>query len=224
MKSLKVNIVPKQSGSGDPSPSNVRPISGWDSVEVHISATTSGGSTITTNLPQTVYGGVLDVVSGKLTINRAVKDLGTVNWQPASSPERHIFRFYANVLDPQIAYPDSSTPTTALCEQFGAMPFGPISASDNYKFAVGTSSNNILTFIAQDYSTVEAFTTAMNGVKLVYPLATPTEITLTPTEVKTLLGSNNIWSESGTVEVEYRADSTLAYNELVAMILENIGG
>lgn len=36
MKSLKVEIVPKQSGSGDPSPSNVRPITGWDEVEVYV--------------------------------------------------------------------------------------------------------------------------------------------------------------------------------------------
>ena len=214
IKSLKVNITPKQSGSGDPSPSNVRPISGYDTVNIHVSPTTTAGdgNTYPISLGQTVYGGVLDVVSGKLTINRAVKDLGTVNWQPASSPERHIFRFYANVLDPQIAYPDSSTPTTALCEQFGAMAFGPISASDNYKFAVGTPSNTILTFIAQDYSTVEAFTTAMNGVKLVYPLATPTELTLTPTEVKTLLGSNSIWADAGTVEVEVGENPNILTN------------
>lgn len=32
MKSLVVNIEPVQSGSGDPSPSNVRPISGWTAV------------------------------------------------------------------------------------------------------------------------------------------------------------------------------------------------
>ena len=34
MKSLKVEIVPKQSGSGDPAPDNVRPISGWSGVNV----------------------------------------------------------------------------------------------------------------------------------------------------------------------------------------------
>lgn len=34
LKSATIQIVPKQSGSGDPSPSNVRPISGWDAVGV----------------------------------------------------------------------------------------------------------------------------------------------------------------------------------------------
>lgn len=35
VKSLSVAIEPKQSGSGDPSPSNIRPISGWDAVNVY---------------------------------------------------------------------------------------------------------------------------------------------------------------------------------------------
>jgi hypothetical protein len=40
---------------------------------------------------------------------------------------------------------------------------------------------------------------ASNPLQVVYELATPTEITLTPTEVKTLLGQNNIWADSGNV-------------------------
>lgn len=36
-KSLIANIVPKQSGSGTPSPENIRPISGWESVETVVS-------------------------------------------------------------------------------------------------------------------------------------------------------------------------------------------
>lgn len=34
LKGCKINFLPKQSGSGDPSPTNVRPISGWDGVNV----------------------------------------------------------------------------------------------------------------------------------------------------------------------------------------------
>lgn len=34
IKSLKVYFSPKQEGSGDPSPSNVRPITGWTGVNV----------------------------------------------------------------------------------------------------------------------------------------------------------------------------------------------
>jgi hypothetical protein len=34
-KSVRVTLNPKQSGTGTPSPDNVRPISGWDEVETH---------------------------------------------------------------------------------------------------------------------------------------------------------------------------------------------
>ena len=34
IKSLKVHFSPKQLGTGDPSPENIREIEGWDGVEV----------------------------------------------------------------------------------------------------------------------------------------------------------------------------------------------
>lgn len=34
LKECKINFLPKQSGSGDPSPTNIRPISGWDGMTV----------------------------------------------------------------------------------------------------------------------------------------------------------------------------------------------
>ena len=37
---LTVSIEPVQSGSGDPSPDNVRPISGWTGANIHVSPTT----------------------------------------------------------------------------------------------------------------------------------------------------------------------------------------
>lgn len=40
-------------------------------------------------------------------------------------------------------------------------------------------------------------------------LAEPETYQLSPTEVKTLLGENNIWADTGDVEVEYRADPKL---------------
>ena len=47
------------------------------------------------------------------------------------------------------------------------------------------------------------FKAAMSGVDFVYELATPIEIQLTPTEVRTLLGNNNIFADTGNIEVKY---------------------
>lgn len=211
MKSLKVNIVPKQSGSGDPSPSNVRAISGWDSVNVYISPTTSAedGQTITTNLGQTVYGGTLEVMSGKLTISYAYKDLGSMSWAKAWGQNTIFITTLA----------DGKYGTNLFCSNYVTLAQGSLADNDNALFFKNTYYGDHALAIRDDrYTGATAFKTAMNGVQLVYELETPTEITLTPTEVKSLLGSNNVWSESGTVEVEYRADTTLAYNELLNLI------
>ena len=49
----------------------------------------------------------------------------------------------------------------------------------------------------------EAFKTAMDGVQLVYPLATPQTYQLTPHQIQTLVGQNNVWSDAGNVEVTF---------------------
>jgi hypothetical protein len=47
-------------------------------------------------------------------------------------------------------------------------------------------------------------TTPTIGAEVCYELATPTTIQLTPTQVKSLLGSNNVWADTGDIiELEY---------------------
>ena len=64
LEKLNVEFSPKQAGSGDPSPDNVRPISGWDSVKVTVSnGAASHDYDIT--LPESIYGGTVDAVTGE---------------------------------------------------------------------------------------------------------------------------------------------------------------
>lgn len=62
--SAVVTLEPKQAGSGDPSPENVRPISGYDSVTVTQSKDGSQVKQIILTLPETIYGGTVDAVTG----------------------------------------------------------------------------------------------------------------------------------------------------------------
>lgn len=66
VKSLKVNIEPVQSGSGDPSPSNIRPITGWDSIEV-----TRCGKNLCklTNFTGTFSGVTYTIADGVVTVD-----------------------------------------------------------------------------------------------------------------------------------------------------------
>lgn len=300
IKTLNANIVPKQSGSGDPSPSNVRPISGYEGVNVtrcgknlldpayrttystntinyyknadglllkanttyvfsvsdrngemaikkersnttikniysntvltytptedvrvwfdiyfssSLPAPSGGLSTVTCqvevgteateyepynsastsypiSLGQTVYGGTLEVMSGKLTIRQKGVDMGSVNWGYNGTPSSGVYQYVYNFTD------KANGRLNFITESFNVT---------NTSVAVGTcvgrDGNGAISFNSAE-TTAEAFKTSVNGQKIVYELATPIEVTLTPTQVKTLLGNNNIFADSGDVTVE----------------------
>jgi hypothetical protein len=51
--------------------------------------------------------------------------------------------------------------------------------------------------------------TPTTGAEVCYDLATPITYQLTPQEITSLLGANNLWAYTGDSEVEYRADTKL---------------
>lgn len=324
IKSLAAQIVPKQSGSGDPSPSNVRPISGTDTVNVvrcgknlinsTISSQTINGITVTVNngvvtlngtassqvalivgtarlmegkryiisgmpstsasnkyflnlapspstggsdanyyistiitpisdltetiriyvksgqtvnnlvfepmirlaedtdetyqpfsgydtypipLGQTVYGGTLDVVSGVLTNIWTTVDLGSLNWQGSNGV------FYVSNFNGYAPLNDYTYLADARCSSFKLMTRQELYTSTNDNaFSIHKTNTTYLSVRCNAYTTASDFKSAVNGVTLAYRQATSNEVTLTPTEVNTLLGQNNIWADSGDVTVE----------------------
>ncbi len=85
-------------------------------------------------------------------------------------------------------------------------------------FPVGNEENNVRWRGASDttfgivsttmsLADVQAITESGNFA-ICYELATPTTTQLTPTEVDTILGTNNVWSD-GDVYVKYVADTKL---------------
>ena len=212
MKSLKVAIIPKQSGSGDPSPDNVRPITGWTDADVVVSPTTTASDGTTTPVPlgQTVYGGTVDVDTGVLTITQGRVNLGSFNYS-YSAPY-----FYSAIANKKAGLYNIMADIYSTATQPSA------SAMGNNEIKGGASNTSI--FIRDDrYTSGADLKTALNGIYAVYELDTPTTVQLTPAQVATLLGTNNVWADCGAVEVEYRADPTLAYNEL-ANVIVSLGG
>ena len=156
--------------------------------------------TYTSPLPQTVYGGTLDVASGELVVDRAMVDLGTLNWIKYSNYPN---LFYAN--DASIKQTGGSMILgDAVCSQYTICTetqIGRNGYTDGY-FAIGGTSARVWVNDPR-YTDVTSFKTAMNGVQLVYELATPQTIQLTPQQVTLLTGDNNVWSEDGKVQVVY---------------------
>ena len=335
MKSVKVNIAPVQSGSGDPSPSNVRPITGYDSVkvtragknllpkyvinpplyngvtftvnsdgsvnangtasatcnassaditgidgEVVLSGCPSDGSATTyqmwiydkttnastaivdtgngstgtlikdhvysvririqsgytvdkTFYPMlrlasdtddtyehyngntynislssagTVYGGTLDVVSGVLVVDRAIIDMGDMQWDTVTTSGTLLFRSAS--IASQIATNDD-----CISSMFATVKNMTELRNTEASFLAKTSnwlSSNLRTAVHDSrYTDANEFKSAVAGQKIVYPLTEPQTIQLTAQQIASLLGNNNVWSDSGDVEVEYRADTKL---------------
>ena len=158
------------------------------------------GETYHTALGQTVYGGVLDVVTGKMTIEWAMREFD------GSRDEAWSFREGANrnrVVLPDVDERTGSYNTDILGNYItatdGADPNpqvwkANINALGNLLVGIPSSIGNISKWV--EYL-------SQNPLQIVYKLASPQTISLDKQTIALLQGQNNVWSEDGKVEVVY---------------------
>lgn len=211
VKSLVAQIAPVQSGSGDPSPTNIRPISGWTSATITRTGADNQSDTYTITFPAeagTVYGGTLDVTNGVLTVDRKLYTF-TGNEQFGVVTSTHnFFRWYS--VDFINTIPDWKTPNAIKLSSYPSTIKAYWDAgADTNKSAWTVRSAAGVCFRNDDYSTASEFAASLVGQDMLYELENPVTYQLTPTEVKTLLGVNSIQANTGDVEVEYYADVDL---------------
>ena len=168
----------------------------------------------TIDLGRTVYSGTLNVTTGLLTLTDEEKTYtGASNENWFSSYSGGTYRFY-------IANNNAKVPASGRGQLICNM--GKFASSGNAVGAcfIATSGvNNVIFYIPeQTIETVEDFKTwlSSNNLQFVYPLSNPIEIQLTPEQVKTLLGVNNISADTGNVSVTYRADVDLYIAKKIA--------
>lgn len=203
LKSLKVAIVPTQSGSGDPSPDNVRPISGSTKCTVQV------GDGVNTPTDYeiafgadvgTVYGGTLDVVAGTLTVDMAIVKLSSLGWV-IHDEDTHRFRAPLSDMEPPVtaeerltgilatSYKISDTTAISNMPDLSIMRGSSTSAPYRRIYLRNTSCTTADELIG-------SFTTAD---ELVYKLAEPHTYTLTQTEIETLIGTNVVTADTGDI-------------------------
>ena len=128
------------------------------------------------------------------------KDLGDLTWTKKTSTDGTSQTwFQSNALSPA-AYQSGvvSRIPNIRCSQYKA-------SDATWPGFLVNGSINIWTNKVGIYDTAHAnddaaaFKTAMSGVQLVYELATPIEIDLTPAQVQTLLGKNVVWASDGQI-------------------------
>lgn len=138
--------------------------------------------------PLTVYGGSLDVTSGELVVNKLfTKGATAVRVGQTGSG---------------VKYADTTNVYTGLVQN-------ALTISDRYiqidtsqsgedgKFRAYNGEFTIYDNRFTDTTTAQSY---LNDVEFCYELATPITYQLTPTQVNSLLGSNNVWADTGDIE------------------------
>ena len=242
VKSLIAQINPVQAGSGDPSPENIRAITGWTGCTIsHSGEDTSDPEEYIIAFPieaGTVYGGTLDVINGVLTVTWAAKVFDGTETLTYNTKDSNYISVYTtaqetdrvvnHVLCSHLKTQGSGNTQNIIRNRASAngisMFFGRTAICDLDTSAFIALSN------AEKVALVNAYMadqyTAGTPVTVVYQLMEPITYQLSPIEVSTLLGINNIWADTGDVTVEYRADTKMYIDNqiaaLQATILENI--
>ena len=156
------------------------------------------GHTYTIQLGDTYYGCTINVTTGLMVVKRLYVDMGTMSWTYEDSETPKRFRASAPSL------PKSNT--TPMCSNYKGY-LGSITNIPDKAVAISGAGQYIFIRVRDDsYTDKTTFETAMNGVQLVYELATPIEVQLTPTQVNTILGENVLFADSGdVVKLDYLA-------------------
>ncbi len=179
---------------------NICPISG------HTGATLKIGTEYPTadreypvTFPQTVYGGTYDFVSGKLKVTHVKyvltgDDFGTTK-------EGNLYR--CNLIN--INFGSGINYKEGLCNKYAFRTSYANVNNNNGSIAFNSSQGSQIIIrddACADGNALKAAATA-EPIEVVYPLATAQEYTLTPAQVQTLLGTNNVWASDGSVVIEY---------------------
>ena len=195
VKALKVAITPSQAGSGTPSPSNIRPISGYTEEVISVKdSTDTTQETYTTPFNQTVYGGTLDVLSGELTIDKELITLTSAeSWSKSSDTSCDVF-----ICSSGFSQDDLSQ--AFITNQF---EYTVPDASRRLGYAWRGSNDTQLRVGYTPYgtTTLAQFKTWLdsNPLQVACTLAIPTTLSLTPQTVKALVGENHIQASTGDV-------------------------
>lgn len=171
------------------------------------------GTTASVTFPDsvgTVYGGTVDLVSGVLTVDRKLAVLThTMAWEKgATNTEASVFFLSDAVVSDKSPVSWDSVETianwaiksTAKSTEAAHMVSGRYywTTADGYwRVGYGTPDTTVDEF--------KAFLQT-NPLQVVCPITTPINYQLTPKEISTLAGENNVWG-SGNIELTYKAQA-----------------
>lgn len=140
------------------------------------------------SLGATRYGGTLDVKSGILTVDKAAVDMGSISWTLASAG-------YFNIQKPNVGM-KAVNDAYLICSAY------PTTQNIGTSPSIYDTTNALRVYDPQ-FATAADFKVAMTGQTVVFEVAEPLTYQLTPVQVRSLIGTNNVWADSGDCDVTF---------------------
>lgn len=139
----------------------------------------------------TIYGGYLDLTTGKLVKEWDYIDLSNLSFT------------YRDAAGGMMSYGSFATIYNCITPEYNHESAKAI--AEKYKITLATTTDpQPGEFFISAKGNLVIFTNEQPTGKLVYKLTTPVEYQLTPQQIKTLKGTNNIWSNAnGVVDIKY---------------------
>lgn len=161
------------------------------------------GETYDTTFPTeagTVYGGTLDMLSGVLTVDRAIVKISDLSWNYDTS----WLRFNGNGIEEVCKKPESNSVTlpglaSSVYKASSAASTGSLAKNGT----IGVLVSGVVCIRDESYSNVEEWLNFVGNEPIVYPLANPITYQLDPHTLKAIRGTNNIWSDAGDTTVRF---------------------
>ena len=162
----------------------------------------------------TVYGGSLDVTSGKLTVTHKGLSINSssnfVSFSVGTANANATF----NLTDAAIETSGVGSKKGAISSTGQENPLywsadrkNETPDKGNMSFAINGSGTVIRFYITENFaniSTIDDFKNAFTATTLVYPLKTPVSYQLTPTQISAIVGTNNVFTDTnGDTSVVY---------------------
>ena len=210
VKSCSVSFLPSGGGGTPSAPVAIVGHSGITLTNKDNMSTPTHTDTYTDTFGQTIYGGSRDLTTDKASATWGYHKI-------TSSDDIYMYNSANGWLVVTSSWSEGAmlaqSNNGGICN---ALPTVTTSTNMGVRFSIG---NNANIYFVQTQSemgtTLEAVKDYLDNhsIYVAYPLATPTEITgLTPHAIDTLYGDNNIYADTGTTSVEYRADIDLTLN------------
>lgn len=175
------------------------------------------GQTMTAELPETVYGGSLDWTTGVLTVTHRRNAITRMSATHSNAGTGYLAAS-VTVSDMQ-----SNCRDNGLCETMQPV-VSHVGAISN---CIVFGANNQTLYIAIDEALAGTTRDSLNTylaehpLIVVYPLAEPYTIRLTPRQLDLLKGSDCLWSDSGDTSVAYIADTRMYIDNAIAALAAN---